>query len=135
MEKTKSLVSIDILNNNQFNKLNISVKFSSETMCLSSGKPISKGLYLMITPSFEQVDGIFKSTRMTRFTGFKMLIKPLGRFSHKQLDNCLPDSGLLHYGLSDVVMKNNISLKTDTRSHDEHILELTSAHAHKIQAA
>lgn len=96
---------------------------------------MTKGLYLVINPIHEQTQGVFRSTRMVRFTGFKMLIKPLSRFSQKQLDDCLPDLSLLHYAISDVVMNNNISLQTDEMSHDEHILKITNKYSLNVEAA
>lgn len=134
-QQRKLVQKVAIEGNDQFNFLKIEVKYIKDKTCLTSSKPITKGLYLSITPVFEQIEGIFRSTRMVRFTGFTMLIKPLGRFSQKQLDNCLPDSNLLHYAISDVVMNNSISLRTNELSHDEHILKITDTYSLKAQAA
>jgi hypothetical protein len=123
-QQRKLVQKVAIEGNDQFNFLKIEVKYIKDKTCLTSSKPITKGLYLSITPVFEQIEGIFRSTRMVRFTGFT-----------KQLDNCLPDSNLLHYAISDVVMNNSISLRTNELSHDEHILKITDTYSLKAQAA
>lgn len=134
-QQRKTVHKAAIENNDKFNFLNIEVRYLKGQTCLSSAKPMSKGLYLVVTPVFEQTEGIFLSTRMVRFTGFTMLIKPLSRFSQKQLDDCLPDLSLLHYAISDVAMNNHISLKTLDLSHDEHILKITNAFSLSAEAA
>jgi hypothetical protein len=131
----KTIHKAAIENDDKFNFLNIEVQYIKGQTCLSSAKPMSRGLYLVVTPVFEQTQGSFLSTRMERFTGFTMLIKPLSRFSQNQLDDCLPDLSLLHYAISDVAMNNHISLKTRDSSHDEHILKITKAFSLSTEAA
>jgi hypothetical protein len=133
-ERSKTLTSFAFNGDSRFNRLNINVKYLNDVTCLSTSKPIINGLFLVITPSFEENNDGFKTTRLASFTGFKMLIRPLDQFSQKQLLNCLPREGLLHYAISDVAMKNHISLKTDDHSHDENILALTNAYAQVDEA-
>ena len=133
--QSKTLAKLDLLSNDSFNVLNIKVVYDKQPACLNSQKPKSRGLYLVITPAFEQREGDFTTTKLVRFSGFKMLIEPLARFSKKRLEECYPDPTLLHFGLSDVAMKNKLSLATKTLSHDEKILQVTNKFSKEDRAA
>jgi hypothetical protein len=106
-KQTRILKEIPIVGGNtKANILEVDLDYQLGGWNYFTGVKEPRGLYLGCTP-IEKGDG-FRS--FVGFSGTKILVKEMSRFSKKQLDEFVPDEETVQKLINHVVAKNSIEL-------------------------
>lgn len=88
--------------------IKVELFFNAGGMNFSNYKNETKGLYILIKPvTCEDFDN-YSTEMSTAFSGVKYLVKPMGRFSQKQLDGFVPEGEQLIEAIAHVLEKNSL---------------------------
>ena len=106
MKKTKKVIRT--LQTTLKNKvLEVEVYYDLGGMNYFAGRTESRGIYLAVQPV--EISEHFRS--YTAFSGTKLLMLPLNRFSQRKLDEFMPQEEDIEKILNHVLAKNNLTLK------------------------
>ncbi|MEA1972389.1 MAG: hypothetical protein U9N34_03720 [Candidatus Cloacimonadota bacterium] len=107
MEREKIYKELKIDESDKFTHIVIKIYYDKGGMNYFSTREERRGLYLSVTPI--KREGHWTSYR--GFSGTKMLVKPMKRYSRKQLDNFEPNQEDIDRILENVLNKNNLTTK------------------------
>lgn len=101
--------------------IKVELYFRAGGMSYGTYKQESKGLYLAAMPVIVEDHGSHQTELITAFSGIKQLVKPINRFSQKQLVSFTPTEEQLTTLVSHVLSKGSLDLlgsDEDTRNED-----------------
>jgi hypothetical protein len=93
------------------NVVRVQLTYNKGGFNLWTYKEEERGLYLSVSPlRIEHGDG-YITTSYTGFSGIKQLVKPLKRFSQKQLDTFEPEQETIDTLVNHVISKNLLTIE------------------------
>lgn len=88
--------------------IKVELFFNAGGMNFSNYKNETKGLYILIKPVICENFDSYSTETSTAFSGVKYLVKPMGRFSQKQLHEFIPEGEQLLESIVHVIEKNSL---------------------------
>jgi hypothetical protein len=110
--------------------IKVEVYFNAGGMNFGTYETEAKGLYLAAKPVVIEDHGSFQSESSMAFSGIKQLVKPINRFSQKQLDCFNASEEQLITIVAHVVDKGSLTLQGQTEdiSNDDVIKSVINEH-------
>lgn len=94
---------------NTKNVVRVEVGYNEGGMNYFNYKEEKRGLYLSVSPLEIEKSGGCICTKYTGFSGVKVLIKEMKRFSQKQLNECMPEQEIVQRLLDSVCTQQGIT--------------------------
>ena len=102
----------EVLNNKDFNRINVEIIYSKGGINIWTGKQERRGYWLHITPCF--VENNCKT--VMAFSGNKVFLEPAKRFSEKKLDKIIESFDMQkHIDLLNYILERNGIDKKDIK--------------------